>query len=83
MLPNVWQKRNKPKCRICRQKDKDLLRMRQIGVNNCIRTHEESEPDMMFDFLICPVCGDIKIDTKTIRIQYMPGLFTGMEREKK
>jgi hypothetical protein len=42
--------------------------MHQIGVNNYLKTEGMHEPEIMFDILICPSCGSIKADVKTIRI---------------
>lgn len=52
------------KCNICN--NPKMLRMHQIGVIYCQRTAKGPEPEILFDTLLCPACGNIQADPDTI-----------------
>lgn len=61
------------KFHICNKKK--LLRIHQIGVKNKQRTAGDSEPEVLFDILLCPKCGKVMADPKTIEIKQDYNIF--------
>ncbi len=61
-------------CRACNSPE--LLRIHQVGVINSLKTGGASEPEVLFDIIVCPICGDIRADPDTIRTISNQGIYT-------
>jgi hypothetical protein len=59
------------KCRFCN--NPELLRLHQVGVINSLKIEGESEPEVLFDILLCQLCGNITADPETITIKTVEG----------
>lgn len=64
------------KCNVCN--NTDLMRIHQLGVTNRQRI-DGPEPEVMFDIMLCPICGSVKIDPETIRKQYNQGIWSAFK----
>lgn len=60
-------------CRFC--KNPDILRIHQVGVINSLKIEGESEPEVLFDIVVCPKCGDIRVDPDSIKIKNSQGIY--------
>ncbi len=62
------------RCRSCN--NAELLRIHQVGVINSLKTGGASEPEVLFDIIVCPICGDARADPETIKIKNNQGIYT-------
>ena len=62
-------------CSGCKHEGEDFIRVHTSGVNNYIRNVGVRELEIYFDILICPECGNIQVDVKTIKTKSVQGLW--------
>lgn len=68
------------KCNLCN--NTDLIRMHQYGVNNHQKIEGQfNQPELLFDFLICKLCGSVKVDINTLEIKENKVIWTNMKLE--
>jgi hypothetical protein len=56
-------------CPACKHEGDDFIIVHQIGVNNYLKSGAINEKEIYFDICICPVCGILLTDIKTILIK--------------
>ena len=62
-------------CVTCNHEGEDFIKIRQVGVNNYLVTGEIKEPEIYFKIYICPACGNLQVDLRTILTKVVKGLW--------
>ena len=62
-------------CGACMHVGDDFIQVRQVGVNNYHINGELKEPEIYFILHICPVCGVVQVDLRTIKTKVVKGIW--------